>query len=62
MKIGSNTDINKDYKKLPHQGVTLLIPTVRHDNLKMLTERHNDEKVVITLLIVGGGPIAYRFW
>ena len=51
-KIGSNRDINKDHKKLP---------SVRHD-LKMLTEKHNNEKLTITLLIVGGGLIAYRFW
>ena len=62
MKIGSNKDINKDHKKLP---VTLLvmpkvvIPAVRHD-LKMLTEKHNDEKLAITLLIVGDGLIAYH--
>ena len=37
----------------------------RHDprhNLKMLTEKHNDEKLAITLLIVGTGLIAYHFW
>ena len=39
----------------------IVIPTARHD-LKMLTEKHNDEKLVITLLIVGGGLIAYHFW
>ena len=27
----------------------------------MLTEKHNDEKLTITLLIVGGGLIAYHF-
>ena len=64
MKIGSNRDINKDRKKLP---VTLpdesktVIPVVRHD-LKMLIEKHNDEKLAITLLIVGDGLIAYYFW
>ena len=62
MKIGSNRDINKDHKKLP---VTLpvmpkvVIPAVRHD-LKMLTEKHNDEKLAITLLIVRDGLIAYH--
>ena len=39
-----------------------LIPTVQHDNLKMLTKKHTDEKLVITLLIVGAGLIAYHFW
>ena len=37
-------------------GVTRL----RH--LKMLTEKRNDKKITITLLIVGGGLTAYRFW
>ena len=39
-----------------------VIPVVRHDNLKMLTEKHNDEKLVITLSIVGPGLITYHFW
>ena len=34
----------------------------QHDNPKMLTEKHNDEKLAITLLIVGSGLIAYHFW
>ena len=46
MKIGSNKDINKDHKSL----------------LKMLVEKRNDEKLAITILIVGTGLIAYRFW
>ena len=33
----------------------------RHD-LKMHTEKHNDEKLFITFLIVGAGLIAYHFW
>ena len=33
---------------------------VRHD-LKMLTEKHNDKKLAITLLIIGAGLIAYHF-
>ena len=61
MKIGSNKDINKDRKKLPPPDVPkIMIPAVRHDNLKMLTEKHNDEKLAITLLIVGDGLIAYH--
>ena len=67
MKIGSNKDIDKDHKKLP---VTLpdknipkiAIPAVRHDNPKMFTEKHNDEKLAITLLIVGAWLIDYHFW
>ena len=73
MKIGSNRDINKDHKKLfvtPPDEPKTVIPAVRHDpvgvtklhNLKMLTEKHNDEKLAITLLIVGDGLIAYYFW
>ena len=65
MKIGSNKDINKDHKKLtpPDDDVPkIVIPTVRPDNTKMLTKKHNDEKLVITLLIVGAGLIAYHFW
>ena len=61
MKIGSNRDINKDHKKLPPDESKTVIPTVRHD-LKFLTEKHNDEKLAIAFLIVGGGLIAYHFW
>ena len=67
MKIGSTKDINKDHKKLPvtppdDDMPKIVIPVVRHNNPKMLTEKHNDEKLVITLLIVGTGLIAYHFW
>ena len=62
MKIGSSRDINKDHKKLtlgtPRKAV---IPTAQHD-LKMLNEKHNDEKLAIALLIVGSALIAYHFW
>ena len=61
MKIGSNRDINKDHKKLPPDVPKIVIPAARHD-LKMLTEKHNDEKLAITFLIVGAGLIAYHFW
>ena len=61
MKIDSNRDINKDHKKLPPNVPKIVIPAVQHD-LKMLTEKHNDEKLAITLLIVGDGLIAYYFW
>ena len=62
MKIGSNKDINKDQKKsIPPDVPKTVIPAVRHD-LKMLTKKHNDEKLAITLLIVGSGLIAYHFW
>ena len=58
MKICSNRDINKDHKKLPPPEPKIVIPAVRHDNPKMLTEKHNNEKLVITLFIVGSGLIA----
>ena len=64
MKIDSNRDINKDRKKLsltPSDVHKIKIRTARHD-LKMLIQKHNDEKLTITLLIVGGGLIAYHFW
>ena len=61
MKIGSNGDINKDHKKLHPDVPKIVIPAARHD-LKVLTEKHNDEKLAITLLIVGAGLIAYHFW
>ena len=43
----------------------IVIPAVQHDpphNLKMLTEKHNDEKIAITILIVGTGLISYTLW
>ena len=68
MKIGSNKDLNRYHKKSP-----VVKPNVaRHDpvggrrpynlNLRMLTEKHNDEKLAITAIIVGVGLIAYHFW
>ena len=65
MKIGSNKDINKDHKKLPvipPDGSKIMIPVAQHDNSRMLTEKHNDEKLAITFLIVEAGLIAYHFW
>ena len=73
MKIGSNRDINKDHKKLPvtpPDEPKPVISAVQHNpvgvtklhNLKMPTEKHSDEKLAITLLIVGAGLIAYHFW
>ena len=67
MKIGSNKDINKDHKKLlvtpPDDDTSkIVIPATRYNNLKMLTEKHNEEKLVIALLVVGAGLIAYNFW
>ena len=70
-KIGSNKDINRDHKKLtPPDVPNTVIPAAQHDpvgttiphNLKKLTEKYNDEKLVITFLILGAGLIAYHFW
>ena len=63
--------INRDHKKLtPPDGPKTVISSVQHDpvettilhNLKMLTEKHNNENLAITLFIVETGLIAYRFW
>ena len=67
IKIGSKRDINRDHKKLNPLDVPkkIVIPAVQHDpphNLIMLTEKHNGEKLAITLLILVGGLIAYHFW
>ena len=72
MKIGSNRVINRNHKKLTSLDVSkiIVIPAARLDqigatithNLKMLTEKHNDEKLAITHLIGGAGLIAYHFW
>ena len=37
----------------------IVIPVARHDNPKVLTEKYNDEKLVIAFLIVRAGLIAY---
>ena len=34
----------------------------QHENLKMLTEKHNDDKLAITILILGAELNAYHFW
>ena len=70
MKIASNRDINKDRKKMPVVKPDVLpkkivIPVVQHDsphNIKMLTEKHNDEKLAVTILIAGAGLLVYHFW
>ena len=66
MKTGSNIDINRDQKKLipPDVPKKIVIPAAQHDpphNLKMLNEKHNDEKLAITLFIAGTGLIPYHF-
>ena len=64
MKIGSNRGIKKERKKLaltPPDVPKIVILTARND-LKILTEKHNDEKLAIAFSIVGVGLIAYHFW
>ena len=39
-----------------------MIQHVPSYNLKILTEKHNDEKLAIIVLIVGTGLIVYHFW
>ena len=69
MKISPNKGENKYHKKLsvtpPDDDAPKIVNkpikdhlTVWHENPKILTEKHNDEKLVITLLSVG----AYHFW
>ena len=58
---------NSDHKKLTPPDVFKKIGTsaAQQDpphNLKILTKKNNDEKLIITLLIVGTGLIAYHFW
>ena len=71
MKIGPNIEINKD--KLPEpikagnvkQDASMKNmenPIAQDDHSRMLSKKHDDEKLAITLLIVGGGLIAYQFW
>ena len=67
LQCSSNRDIIRDHKKLPLVDVpNTVVSAARHDpagaiiscNLKMLTEKCNDEKLAIILLIVGTGLIA----
>ena len=73
MKIGSNGVINRDHKELiPPDVPNTVVSAARYDpvvgrrpynlNRRMLAEKHNDEKLAITLLILGTGLIAYHFW
>ena len=77
MKIGPNIEINKDkllepikagdgkhdasMKNTNKQPVKER-PIAQVDNSRMLTEKHDDEKLAITLQIIGTGLIAYHFW
>ena len=68
MKIGLNKEVNKlTYDKTSGDDALMKDKqSVKEDRLvdksKMLTEKHDDEKLVIALLIVGTGLIAYHFW
>ena len=66
MKIGPNIEINKlpGLRNVKHDASDKQ-PVKKHamaqdDNLRMLTKKHNDEKLAITLLILGGGLVAYH--
>ena len=48
MEIVSNRNISKGHKKLPPDVPKMVIPAAQYE-LKMLTEKHNDEKLAITL-------------
>ena len=37
-------------------------PVAQDDNSRMLAKKHNDEKLAVTLLILGTGLIVYHFW
>ena len=68
MKIGLNKEVNKlTYDKTAGDDAVMKDKqSVKEDRLvdksKMLTEKHDDEKLVIALLILGTGLIAYHFW
>ena len=62
MQIGANKEVNKLPPPESHktEGDSPMKNTVKsdhtvnkHDNSRMLSEEHRDEKLVITLLIVG---------
>ena len=40
----------------------IAVGVTRPHSLKMFTKKHSDEKLAITLLIVGTSLIAYHFW
>ena len=72
MKIGWNRQINRNFRKLPVVKPDVpktVISVALHDplrvtmsqNLKIFTEKHNDEKLAMKILIVGAGLIGYHF-
>ena len=69
--IGYNNYINKDHKNSVTltkpggaEGAALKMnkPKKEIDNQKMLTKKHTNEKLAITLLVVRAGQIAYHYW
>ena len=78
IKVGSNKDMNKDHKKLSmtlqepgkvedaapkvHSIKSTDKPITETGNQRMHVKIHNDEKLTITILIVGAGLVAYHFW
>ena len=78
MKIGPNIEINKDKLPEPVKARDVKQddasmentdkqpikehPMAQDDNSRMLAKKHGDDKLAITLLIVGTGLIAYHFW
>ena len=63
MKIGPNIEINKeagDHDASDKQPVKEH-PMAQDDNSRILAKKHDDEKLAITLLIIGAGLIAYYF-
>ena len=68
MKIGLNKELNKltHIKAAEDDAPVKDKQSQKEDCLmdkpKMLTEKHDDEKLAITLLIVGSGLTAYHFW
>ena len=66
MEIGPNIEILKEVGDVKHDASDKQ-PVKEHpmdqdDNLRMLAKKHDDEKLAITLLIVGTGLIPYHFW
>ena len=75
MKICSKKNTNKDHKKLPliprelgraEDTTPKMYKSIKDheqtDNQGMLAEKYNDEKLAITILVLGAGLIAYHFW
>ena len=62
MKIGSNKEVNKSTSLKPDKTEGKVKEDHLMDKSRMLTEQHNDEKIIVKLLIVGAGLIAYHFW